>query len=162
MVITLNSIDNNYSSYNFTAKKSAKSEQPVQQTVQQADVPAKEKKSFGRGFRNFFAGIQKFFISAGEYIKGAAKGIFFGGLSAAAIVGVSAIKNRSNEVKIFGEAMNKRAILKSPLKATTKGKVIAGAVGIGIVGLNLFKSYLNSNEKGAKVDHRWNTGHKEV
>ena len=42
---------------------------------------------------------------------------------------------------------------------STKGKVIAGAVGALIMGYQLFKSHLNSNEKCADVDHRWGTGH---
>ncbi len=164
MTITLNSINNNFSSYNFKANKNASSEQPVQAPVQShsAEAPVKkEKKSLWKGFKNAVAGVQKFFIKTGEYAKGALKGLFWGGAAAASIRAGSAIVNKVRDLKLFGEVMNKRAILKAPMKASPKAKLIAGAVGVGILGVNLFKSYLNSNEKGANVDHRWNTGHKD-
>lgn len=164
MTITLNSFDNNITSYSFKSKKTAQVEQPVQSAPQASDVVVdstkKEKKSLWRGFRNFAAGVQKFFISTGEYLKGAVKGLLLGGASAASIIGASAVINRVKDIKAFKDVVNTRSLLKTPMKASTKGKVIAGAVGLAVLGTSLFKSYLNSNEKNSNVDHRWNTGHK--
>lgn len=164
MVITLNSFDNNITNYSFKSKKTKQPEQPVQSTVSPdaVNVPVKkEKTGLWGGIKKVITNVQKFFIATGEYIKGGAKGLFVGGLSAASIVGVSAVANKVKDIKTFKGVVNPISLVKSPFKVPTKAKVLAGAVGLAVLGYNLFKANLNSNEKGAKVDHRWNTGHKD-
>lgn len=61
-------------------------------------------------------------------------------------------------------------ILAAPLKLTKAlvnapgvgnlGKAAAAAVGLGALGVSLFRASLNVSERTANVDHRFNTGHR--
>lgn len=123
-----------------------------------SDKP-KEKKSFIRGFKDCVASIKKFFVGVGEYTKGTVKGIVYGGIGAAAVLGADAIMGASKIIKTAkaGETLNKAAKVLS-----LKGKVAAGAVGLAVLGYQLFKASLNATEKKADVDHRWGSGHNKV
>lgn len=164
MTITLNNLDSINSSYNFTSRRSSNSAQPAQtsMTMQAAEeAPKKQRKSLWQGFRDACAGVQKFFIKAGEYTKGTVKGLLGGAAAAGAVLGGSALVTKINDLRMFGHAIGYRTVLKAPFKVPGKAKVAAAVLGVGILAANVFKSYLNSNEKGADVDHRWNTGHKD-
>lgn len=116
----------------------------------------KKKKGFIRKFKDGVSSIKKFFVGVGEYAKGTVKGLFFGGIAAGSVIGVDAIRGASKIIKgaKAGELADKAVKVLS-----TKGKVAAGAVGLAVLGYNLFKASLNASEKKANVDHRWGSGH---
>lgn len=142
-------------------RPSFKSNEPEQAPVQaqaQDEVVTQEpkkKKSIIRKFKDGFSSVKKFFIGVGEYAKGAAKGIFYGGIAAGGVLGYNAIKGATKIIKDAkaGEVVDKAKVL------STKGKVAAGALGLAVLGYNLFKASLNASEKKADVDHRWGSGH---
>ena len=125
---------------NFTSAAPV-AEEPKQEIV--AEEP-KKKTSLWQKTKNFITGVKKAFITAGEYIVGTVKGVFYGALGAAGVLGVDAVRN---------------AVKKAPAGFSTKGKVIAGVVGFATLGYQLFKANLNANQKKAEVEHRWATGH---
>lgn len=110
--------------------------------AQTAEQP-KKKRSFFQKARDLYAGMKKMFIAQWEYTKGIAKGAVAGAIGAVAVLGVDAIRNTIKKAPTF----------------STKGKVAAGAVATVAMGVNIFKAYLNANQKKAEVDHRWRTGH---
>ena len=116
----------------------------VQQTTTQPEAPKKKKRSFFQRMRDLYASFKKGVINATEYSKGTCKGIVSGAIGVTAVLGVDSMIN---------------LIKKAPNHLSTKGKVIAGVVGAVCMGVNLFKAYLNANEKKAQIDHRWQTGH---
>ena len=104
----------------------------------------KEKKSLWQKFKNGYTNFKKAMVTTGEYIKGTFKGLAYGGIGAVGVIGVDAIKN---------------VVKKAPKAISTKGKVIAGAVGLTAMAYQLFLANLNANAKKADIDHRWQTGH---
>lgn len=116
----------------------------------------KKKKGFIRKFKDVCSSVKKFFVGVGEYAKGTIKGVFFGGIAAGAVLGADAIKGAS---KIIKDAKAGDAAGKAVKVLSTKGKVAAGALGLAVLGYNLFKASLNASEKKASVDHRWGSGH---
>lgn len=141
----------------FTANPEPTEEKPVQQAQDEVVTQEpKKKKSFIRKFKDGFASVKKFFIGVGEYAKGTVKGLFYGGIAAGGVVGVDAIMGATKIIKSAkaGEVVNKAAKVLS-----TKGKVAAGAIGLAVLGYQLFKASLNATEKKADVDHRWGSGH---
>lgn len=119
----------------------------------------KKKKGVIRKFKDAYSSVKKFFIGVGEYIKGAAKGLLFGGIAAGAIIGADAIKGAT---KIIKDAKAGDIAGKATKVLSTKGKIAAGAVGVAVLGYQLFKASLNASEKKAGVDHRWGSGHNNV
>ena len=138
------------------SEPTAEIQQPVRDEVV-VQEPEK-KKSFVRKFKDGVAAVKKFFIGVGEYTKGTVKGLFFGGIAAGGVIGVDAIRGAS---KIIKDAKAGDIAGKAVKVLSTKGKVIAGAVGLAVLGYNLFKASLNASEKRANVDHRWGSGHNE-
>lgn len=116
----------------------------------------KKKKGIIRKFKDGFSSVKKFFIGVGEYAKSTVKGLLYGGIAAAGVVGVDAIMNVT---KIVKGANTGEFVGKTVKVLSTKGKVAAGAVGLAVLGYNLFKASLNVSEKNANVDHRWGSGH---
>jgi len=120
--------------------------QPVQPQPEPlpAQEPPKKKRSFFQKIRDFYASIKKGVINTTEYGKGTFKGLVSGAVGVMAVLGVDSMIN---------------LVKKAPNHISTKGKIIAGVVGAVCMGVNLFKAYLNANEKKAQIDHRWQTGH---
>lgn len=136
----------------------------------------KKKKGFIRKFKDGISSIKKFFVGVGEYAKGTVKGLFFGGIAAGSVIGVDAIRGASKIIKdakagnlVKPVAENVGEVVKPAVETaskavkvlSTKGKVIAGAVGLAVLGYNLFKASLNASEKKASIDHRWGSGHND-
>ncbi len=115
---------------------------PKQEVV--AEEP-KKKTSLWQKTKNFITGIKKGFITAGEYIVGTVKGVFYGAIGAAGVLGVDAVRNAVKKTAGF----------------STAGKIIAGVVGLATLGYQLFNANLNANQRKAEVEHRWATGHNE-
>ena len=125
--------------------------------------PKKKKTSLVQRFKNFVAGVKKFFIASWEYTKGTAKGIFYGATAALGILGVdgviNAVKNaKADKLVETATDVAPKAIEKAK-RFSTKGKVFAGIAAVATLGYQLFKSSLNVSEKKAAVDHRWGSGH---
>lgn len=105
-----------------------------------------KKKSLWQRFKNGYTNFKKAIVTTGEYIKGTFNGLAYGGIGAVGVIGVDAIRN---------------VVKKAPKAISTKGKVIAGAVGLTVMAYHLFIANLNANAKKADIDHRWQTGHNE-
>ncbi len=116
----------------------------------------KKKKGFIRKFKDGMSSFKKSCVVADEYAKGTFKGLFFGGIAAGAVLGADAIKGAS---KIIKDTKAGEIAEKAVKVLSTKGKVVAGALGLAVLGYNLFKASLNASEKKANVDHRWGSGH---
>ena len=127
--------------------------QPQDEVVTQEP---KKKKSIVRKFKDGVSSVKKFFIDVGEYTKGTVKGLFFGGIAAGGVIGADAIRGAS---KIIKDAKAGEIADKAVKVLSTKGKVAAGAVGLAVLGYNLFKASLNASERKANIDHRWGSGH---
>lgn len=119
-------------------------------------VEKQPKKTFFGRIRGFWAGIQKFFTGAVEYTKGSAKGIYYGSMAA---VGVLAADGAVGAIKMLKAAKSGDAAKSAMNFFSKKGKIGAGVAAATVLGYQLFKSYLNFNEKKAQIDHRWQTGH---
>src|SRR5574344_2835230 len=130
---------------------------PVSQPVTQIKAEAKpdtvelsqnqakpEKRGIITSFKDAYTNVKKFFITTGNMIEGAAKGIVYGTIAGGAVLGGAAIKN---------------LIKRAPKTLSVKNKFLAGAVAATFVAGNLIAAKLNANEKNANVDHRWQTGH---
>lgn len=127
---------------NFTSAAPV-AEAPKQEVV--AEEP-KKKTSLWQKTKNFITGVKKACITAGEYVVGALKGVFYGAIGAVSVLGADAIRN---------------AVKKAPAGFSTKGKILAGVVGLATLGYQLFNANLNANQRKAEVEHRWATGHNE-
>ena len=103
----------------------------------------KEKTTLSQKFRNAYATVKKAFIAIGEYTAGTIKGVVYGGITALAVIGGKAIRN----------------VMKNKPPITKGGKIWAGVAATAVFGYQIFKAYLNTNERSAGVDHRWGTGH---
>ena len=130
---------------NFQSDSVREATSDIQTDVVEVSKP-QEKKSAWQKFKHGFTSVEKFFITAGEYIKGTAKGLFYGAATALCVVGADAVRG------IFKGAPN---------ALSTKGKILAGVAGSAVLGGHLFNANLNANQKKAEVDHRWGVGHNE-
>ena len=108
-----------------------------------AEAP-KEKKGFFNRLKEGFINIRKFFITTGYMIGGTVKGAAIGAVGGMATLGALALKN---------------TIKKAPEVLTKGNKFVAGAVGVGLLAIELVKAKLNANDRGADLDHKWRTGH---
>ena len=126
-------------------------------------TPKKKKPSLIRRFKNFVSGVKKFFVTAWEYTKGTAKGIFYGATAAAGILGIDGVMNAVKNMKakkLFENAAEAAPkVIEKTKRFSTKGKVFAGIAAVATLGYQLFKSSLDVSEKTADIDHRWGTGH---
>ncbi len=146
---------------------SAQAEQPKTQ-VEDAPTPKEKKVSLVQRFKNCVAGMKKFFISSWEYTKGTAKGLFYGAVAAAGVLGADAViglaKNYNQMTNVVEnvapEAMG--TAKKTAKLLSKKGKFFAGLAAVATFGYQLFKASLNVSEKSAAVDHRWGSGHNKV
>ncbi len=143
--------------------------QPVQADVvetskkgKKVKEPKVKKASF---IRRAISGVAKFFATLGEMAKATGKAIFYGATSGlGTMVGAWAIGTLPRAIKAGKFAKNGgwQEIFKHPVKNISKtGKIAAGIVAAGVAAIHLVKGWLNSNEKTAKIDHRWKTGHRE-
>lgn len=165
-------INNNYAAVpSFKAQGAQSQAQAPQTNPMQPDKAAfsnevkpeqkSEKKGVVRGFKNLVGGIKKFFVNVGEYAKGTAKGLFYGAIGAAGVLGVDALRNGFKEIKRI--KAGKVAAEGNKFKYLSgKGKVAAGVVALAVMGYQLFKASLNASEKRSDVDHRWGTPHNKV
>lgn len=157
---TQNSVFDGMRSHPVQNKPSFKANEEVPTQPQEQDEVViqepKKKKSLIRKFKDGYASFKKGLITAGEYTKGTVKGLFYGGVVAGGVVGVDAIMGASKIIKSAkaGELADKAVKVLS-----TKGKVLAGVVGLAVLGYNLFQASLNASEKKADIDHRWGSGH---
>jgi len=104
----------------------------------------KEKHGFFNRLKEGFINFRKFFINLGYITAGTVKGAAYGGVAGAATLGALAVKN---------------SVKKAPQVLTTGNKVVAAAVGLGVLGIELVKAKLKANDRGADLDHKWHTGH---
>lgn len=100
--------------------------------------PKKENKSMVSKFSSGVGGIKKFFASTGEYTKG-----FFKGLAGAAVAG---------SLVYTGSAVLRSIKKKPKSKATVAFSALAA---VGAFAYNMYKAYLNTNDKTAQIDHRY-------
>lgn len=114
-----------------------------------------EKKGIIRRFKDFVGGVKKFFIGVGEYTKGTVKGLFYGAIGAAGVLAADALRNGAKAIK----SVRAQEAVESFKYLSTPGKIVAGAVGLAVLGYQLFKSSLNVSERKSDVDHRWGGGH---
>jgi hypothetical protein len=170
MAVTLNTQSNVFnemrnSNVNYSGATSFKAneEKPVMtQTQDEVITQEPKKKSIIRKFKDGFSSIKKFFIGIGEYTKGAVKGLLYGGIAASSIIGIDAVKGATRIIKDAkaGNLISNGA--KEAVKVlSTKGKIVAGTVGLGVMAYQLFQASLNASEKKAGVDHRWGSGHNQ-
>jgi len=139
----------NYSpSFTSTTATEVKPQPEKDEVVTQNQAPEEPKKktSLWQKFKNGYTNFKKAMITTGEYIVGTAKGLAYGGIGAVGVIGVDAIRN---------------TVKKMPKAISTKGKLVAGAVGLTVMAYHLFQANLNANARKAEVDHRWQTGHNE-
>lgn len=117
----------------------------IQKTETKKQGPIKKLKTF-------IANIKKAFASAGEYIKGGAKGIASGAVAGSLVYTGGAIIN----------GLKDKAALKAGQEAGKKipNKFLAGAVALVALGVNIWNASLNATEKRSQIDHRW-TGHNQ-
>lgn len=139
---------NNSPSFASTTTNEVKPQPEKDEVVTQNQAPEepKKKKSLWQRFKNGYTNFKKAMVTTGEYIVGTAKGLAYGGVGVLGVIGVDAIRN---------------TIKKVPKAISTKGKIIAGAVGLTVMAYHLFQANLNANAKKADIDHRWQTGHNE-
>lgn len=152
-----------------------KEEQPDQEPkkeqapqYREPERPKKKNRSIVQGFKNVIAGIKKFGVATYEYTIATGKGLFYGAIAAAGVLGVDA------GVGIYKLAKDSKGNLSNILKEgaenipkelkilSTKGKIGAALAGIGTIGYHWFRASLNVSEKSAAIDHRWGSGHDEV
>lgn len=108
----------------------------------QVELTAQPKKKKGpiKAVKEFIGNIKKFFSTAGEYVKGTAKGVVTGAALGSVIYTVGDIANKAR-------------------KKTGKGHVVlAGAAAVISVAANLWNASLNASEKASNIEHRY-TGH---
>ena len=122
-----------------------------------AQQPKPKKASF---VRRAISGVAKFFAAAGQMIKATAKALFYGAATAAGtLAGAWLVGTLPKAIKNGNVA----EVLRHPVKNIGKaGKIVAGVLTAGVMGLHLLKGWLKSNEKTANIDHRWKTGHREA
>lgn len=125
----------------------------AQTTAPQADtveITTKEQNQQKKGpiktVKGFIANIKKTFSSAGEYIKGTAKGITSGAIAA------SLIYTGGQVIKRFAKPDSKLSKIHN--------KPIAIVAGLATLAANLWTASLNASEKRSQIDHRW-TGHNQ-
>ena len=104
------------------------------------------KKGFGSRLKDSFINFRKAVIDVTYILGGAIKGALYGGLTAAGVAGGVAVKN---------------IVQKAPKTLGIGGKIIAGVVGLAVMGGTIFNAKLDANERKAQLDHRWETGHND-
>lgn len=109
------------------------------------DKEGTKKSSLWQKFKHGYTNFKKGLVTVGEYALGTVKGLAYGGLSALGVLTFYSVKN----------------VFKKTTTIPLVGKVIAGAVGVGVFALNILNAHLNANTKKADIDHRWQTGHNE-
>jgi len=108
-----------------------------------------EKKGFITRLKDGFINFRKALINVGAVAKGVAVGVAKGAVGVTSTLGAAVLYNAVKKVP----ADQVRKTL------TTGNKVLAGAVGLGILAVELIKARLFANQKGSDLDHKWHTGH---
>lgn len=131
----------------------------------------KQKKGPIKSLKGFISNVKKFFATAGEYIKGGAKGIATGAVSGAIIYSGGEVTNKLLALKAGINAKNiakqaDKSIPKAELKSIAANakeackkikfhKPIAiAAAGVAIVA-GLWNASLNASEKRSNIEHRY-------
>ncbi len=106
----------------------------------------KQKKNPIKSLKTFIANIKKFFASAGEYIKGGAKGIAAGSVAGSLIYTAGSILNhfKSKSAEKAGTVAKK-----------TPNKALAIAAAGIAVAASLWNASLNATERNSNIDLRW-------
>lgn len=156
-------------------KVEIKQEKEVETPKQeQPEKPKKKRRGIIQGFKNIIAGIKKFCIGVAEYTVATAKGLVYGTIAAAGVLGIDAglgIANIIKDAKAKPPVEEGAELLEESAPKLTKkaGKIIskkgifgAAAAAISVLSYHWFKASLNVSQRGAAVDHRWGSGHDEV
>lgn len=136
------------------------------------DEQPEQKKSALKSTKEKFINIRKTFINMGQMVYGTVKGALFGSIAGGTVLAVDAVRNISKKSAVTKEILNgiknkesiealQKVANKMPKRFSVAGVAIAGIAAAGVIAYNLVQAKLNANEAGAKLDHRWNTGHNE-
>ncbi len=150
-------------------------EPPAQapQPEQSTEKPKKKRRGIIQGFKNIIAGIKKFGVATAEYTVATAKGLVYGTIAAAGVLGIDAGFGIANIIKdakkvpindgVEAIAENAPKFVKNASKIISKKGIFgAAAAGIATIGYQWFKASLNVSQRNAAIDHRWGSGHDEV
>ena len=132
--------------------KKANTQQVVTPEQRNDEVTLSEKpkkKGFFTRLKNGYANLCKFGASTIELTKGIFKGVTYGAATAGGAI-IADLMLSNNLKNLFNKPL-------SHTSATGKCIAVAGAALVFLV--QTVKGKLNANERSAKVDHRWKTGH---
>ena len=142
--------------------KSSTSQSPVSSDIQSDTVvlsEKSEKKEKKQPFRNFIAGVAKFFATTTEMVKGTVKGTAYGLTTGAAVLAGSWLFGALPSG--FRKGGSLKEVCKHPLKSIgTKSKVVAGLATLAVGAYHIIAAKLRANQKTANVDHQLKTGHR--
>jgi len=129
------------------------------------DIKAKQSsassdKKAGNWFTRGISDLWTAMSVAGTMTVATAKGLFYGALTGAGVIGVSTILNMS---KLMGENQKFFEILKHPVRSAGRGeKIAAAAASIAVLASYLISGKLTANENAAVIDHKMHTGHRDA
>ena len=113
-------------------------------------------------FKEKFAGVWKFFASADQMAGAGIRGVIYGAITGVALLAGSWLfKSLPNAFAKEGPGLWNT--IRHPLKNIGKsGKIIAGIGAAIVLGVNLVKGKLDTNQRTAVIDHKMKTGHRNA
>lgn len=123
-------------------------------TVELSSNNKETKKGPIKAVKGFIANVKKFFATAGEYTKGAVKGITTGAIAGSVVYTGGTVFNAIRQ-GVANRSAQKAGEEVAKVVKKFPSKVMAGVVAVGALAANIWTASLNATEKQSEIDMRW-------